>query len=484
MQETIFSNLSAGDESDEFKQQVGSPQEGFSIIKPDLDTELDIVNSCFALTESDREQKEDSEASFSTFLDQPHEGDKSTLLNILSESTPRVTKSRSVDGAKSSSHEELSSSKSFNDFCKPPTPEIVQKVEPAQEHRPDLQVFGFENPYFEVDFEKSDASDPSIRELKSERSTDSTEKMTDESTIGIFESQERKNSPERIQKQDTADQVPSQAFDDDVVYETDAENCSEMVSVSANDDLPEADRASQILDEKEELESMSSHTFSPSSSIIDFKTHHETRYSQSLTGSLERRLRRRTSQSSNSDHSSSSSVSRRSKYSDSTIVSRNRKHVESSGSQPLSDRYVQLKTGVFTYRMSPDDERRFLRRRNPVNDFDSGGSIEGSRTMSPTVSGRLTHSHSDSEDLSTLAANSSSTSNSFSHSVGNLSMFRGGSNTSSNYNGSNNSSNTRMSLGEIIFGSGGWGKGNSSSAPSEWCSTGSSSQTINSTTLY
>ena len=62
-------------------------------------------------------------------------------------------------------------------------------------------------------------------------------------------------------------------------------------------------------------------------------------------------------------------------------------------------------------------------------------------------------------------------------------MFRGGSNTSSNYNGSNNSSNTRMSLGEIIFGSGGWEKGNSSSAPSDW-SSGSSSQTINSTTLY
>ena len=215
MQETIFSNVSAGDESDEFKQQVGSPQEGFSIIKPDLDTELDIVNSCFALTESDREQKEDSEASFSTFLEQPHEGDKSTLLNILSESTPKVSKSQSVDGAKSSSHEELSSSKSFNDFCKPATPEVAEKSEPSQENRPDLQVFGFENPYFEVDFEKSDASDPSIRELKSERSTDSTEKMTDESTIGIFESQERKSSPERIQKQDTADQVPSQAFDED-----------------------------------------------------------------------------------------------------------------------------------------------------------------------------------------------------------------------------------------------------------------------------
>ena len=167
-----------------------------------------------------------------------------------------------------------------------------------------------------------------------------------------------------------------------------------------------------------------------------------------------------------------------------------------------------MKSGVFTYRyrflqtiyislyipihlpilfrMSPDDERRFLRRRNPINEFDSGkcyffktgngitsplgGSIEGSRNMSPAAphANRLTHSHSDSEDLSTLTIGAaSSNSNSFSHSVGNLSMFRSSPTNSSNYNRSNNASTPRMSLGEIIFGS-----------------TSSSSQTINSTTLY
>jgi len=88
--------------------------------------------------------------------------------------------------------------------------------------------------------------------------------------------------------------------------------------------------------------------------------------------------------------------------------------------------------------------------------------------MSPVIpqSSRLTHSHSDSEDLSTLTIGGNSET-SFSHSVGNLSMFRSSPTGSSNYNKSNNQSEARMSLGEIIFGS-----------------NSSSSQTINSTTLY
>ena len=110
---------------------------------------------------------------------------------------------------------------------------------------------------------------------------------------------------------------------------------SSICDSSVSEDLPEADRAQQNVSSnfsslsfkisvryeklfqviEEELESMSSQNLSPSSSIMDFRggVHETARYSQSLTGSLERRLRRRTSQSSNSDHSSSSSLSRRSK---------------------------------------------------------------------------------------------------------------------------------------------------------------------------
>jgi len=148
------------------------------MIKPELDAELDIVSSCFTMEESDKKV-----STFSTFLDEEkpkvYENDpnykidhfmttfeigpqNSSLLRILKDSPPGITKSQSfTDERPVISH--VAFSRSFNDSMIP----TKNRQSPP---KPPVQEFGFENPYFEVDFEKSDMSDPSIREMKNTKS--------------------------------------------------------------------------------------------------------------------------------------------------------------------------------------------------------------------------------------------------------------------------------------------------------------------------
>ncbi|CAG5103182.1 Oidioi.mRNA.OKI2018_I69.chr1.g655.t2.cds [Oikopleura dioica] len=243
-----------------------------------------------------------------------------------------------------------------------------------------MREFGFQNPYF--DMSKSISLESSSR-------GDTNEQISSPAMFASENTQELPSVPEESQE------PPKDPF---------------------TTEAPESERG-------DDMESLNS-TFSPSSSILDFRQ--DPRNTQSLTGSIERRLRC-TSRSSASTLSSGSSLSRRSKYSDSTIVSRNRKKCSGSA-PPSSDRFLQLKSGVFTYRMSPDEENRF-------------GRSKSSNTVERPRSDLICYS--DSEEIFKPAASEPS----LSMSTGDLSSPK-----ATNLNRSNNSSSSRLSIGEIIFG--------------------------------
>ena len=218
--ENIFSfSERSKTEKDEFAEQVGSPQEGYPILKPgNVETELDIVNSCFTLTDSDKEITDSKpEVTFSTFFGAPSTKSpitKPPILSILTETGREIQKSKSLDDSEISElTESVTQSKSFNDQLHRlsdtgKTDESKnEKLEGQISHEikktpaEELQIYGFENPYFEVDFDKSDTSDPSIRSVKPNRSSN----LEGESSS--------KTSESRFEKQDTTDQVESQAFD-------------------------------------------------------------------------------------------------------------------------------------------------------------------------------------------------------------------------------------------------------------------------------